>query len=96
MMTQEEMFLYDYMVETEIATAEELNLARNLVSGSWLEVLNSVLFVRTGYRSLEQLQDAEEEEEEEELDFTDWWDRLDDIEREEYSKLEAEYEEEGE
>jgi len=63
MMTQEEMYLYDYMVETEIATAEELNLARNLVSGSWLEVLNSVLFIRTGYRSLEQLQDAEEEEE---------------------------------
>lgn len=35
-------------------------------------------------------------EEEEELDFTDWWDRLDDIEREEYSRLETEYEEEGE
>jgi len=64
MMTMEEMHLYDYMVETGIATAEELNLARNLVSGSWLEVLNSVLYVRTGYRSLEQLQDAEDEEEE--------------------------------
>ena len=62
MMTQEEMFLYDYMVETEIATAEELNLARNLLSGSWLYVLNSILFVRTGYRSLEQYLDAEEEE----------------------------------
>lgn len=35
-------------------------------------------------------------EEEEELDFTDWWDRLDDIEQEEYSRLETEYEEEGE
>ena len=62
-MTNEEMFLYDYMVETEIATAEELNLARSLVSGSWLEVLNSVLYVRTGYRSFEQLQDAEEDDE---------------------------------
>lgn len=62
-MTPQEMFLYDYIVETEIATAEELNLARNLVSGSWLEVLNSVLYIRTGYRSLEQLQDAEEEDE---------------------------------
>lgn len=63
-MTQEEMFLYDYMVETEIATAEELNLARNLVDGSWLEVLNRVLYARTGYHSLDQLLDAEEEEEE--------------------------------
>lgn len=61
-MTKEEMYLYDYMVETEIATAKELNLARNLVDGSWLEVLNSVLYVRTGYRSLEQLQETEEEE----------------------------------
>ena len=59
MMTNEEMFLYDYMVETEIATPQELNLARNLVSGSWLEVLNSVLFIRTGYRSLEQLEEEE-------------------------------------
>ena len=62
MMTMEEMHLYDYLVETEIATAEELNLARNLLSGSWLYVLNSILFVRTGYRSLEQYLDAEEEE----------------------------------
>ena len=62
-MTQNEMFMYDYLVETEIATAEELNLARNLVSGSWLEVLNSVLFIRTGYRDLEQYMEALEEEE---------------------------------
>ena len=63
-MTQNEMFMYDYLVETEIATAEELNLARNLVSGSWTEVLNSVLFIRTGYRNLEQYMEALEEEDE--------------------------------
>ena len=62
MMTMEEMHLYDYLVEEGLATAEELNLARNLLSGSWLYVLNSILFVRTGYRSLEQYLDAEEEE----------------------------------
>jgi len=62
-MTQDEMIMYDYLVETEIATAEELNLARNLVSGSWLEVLNSVLFIRTGYRDLEQYMEALAEEE---------------------------------
>lgn len=59
MMTQEEMFLYDYMVEMKIATAQELNLARNLISGSWLDVLNSVLFVRTGYRNLDQMEEEE-------------------------------------
>lgn len=63
MMTNEEMYLYDYMVETEIATAEELNLARNLVSGSWLEVLNSVLYIRTGYRDLDQYIEALDEDE---------------------------------
>lgn len=59
MMTNEEMFLYDYMVEMEIATAQELNLARNLIGGSWLDVLNSVLFVRTGYRNLDQMEEEE-------------------------------------
>lgn len=63
-MTQNEMFMYDYLVETEIATAEELNFARNLVSGSWLEVLNSVLFIHTGYRDLEQYMEALAEEDE--------------------------------
>lgn len=65
MMTNEEMYLYDYMVEAGIATAEELNLARNLVSGSWLEVLNSVLYVRTGYHSLDQYLDEEFNDDEE-------------------------------
>ena len=61
-MTTDEMILYDQLVDMEIATADELNLARNLMSGSWLEVLNAVLFVRTGYRSLEQMIEAEDED----------------------------------
>lgn len=73
MMTQEEMHLYDFMVEEEIATAEELNLARNLVDGSWKHVLESVLYIRTGYHTLEQYLNEEIEEE----DFT-----LEDIEAE--------------
>ena len=56
------MHYYDYLVESGIATSEELNLARNLVAGSWTEVLNAVLFVRTGYRTLEQYFEAQEEE----------------------------------
>ena len=61
-MTTYEMHYYDYIVECGIATSEELNLARNLVAGSWTDVLNAVMFVRTGYRSLEQYLEAEEEE----------------------------------
>ena len=62
-MTTEEMIKYDEMVELGIATAEELNLARNLVSGSWDEILDSVCYVRTGYRTFEQFIEAEMEEE---------------------------------
>lgn len=60
-MTREEMSYYDQIVELEIATAEELNLARNLMAGTWEEVLNAVLYIRTGYRNLDQLM-AEEDE----------------------------------
>lgn len=61
MMTREEMWNYDYMVEYGIATAEELNLAFNLIGGPWSKVLESVLFIRKGYRTFEQMF-AEDEE----------------------------------
>lgn len=64
MMTTNECVIYDMMVELGVATAEELNLARNLVSGSWEEVLNAVCYVRTGYHTFEQYLAAEMEEEE--------------------------------
>ena len=62
-MTQEEMMKYDQMLEWEIATGEELNLARNLLSGSWNEVLDAVCYVRTGYRTWESYVEHEMEEE---------------------------------
>lgn len=52
-MTTNECIMYDRIVEMDIATADELNLARNLVDGSWEEVMNKVVFVRTGYSSLD-------------------------------------------
>lgn len=64
MMTTEEMITYDQIVEFGIATAEELNLARNLVSGSWTEVFNKVVYIRTGYHTFDQYYDAEILEEE--------------------------------
>ena len=60
MMTTEEMVMYDMMVELGVATSEELNLARNLVSGSWKEVPTQVLDIRTGYKSIEQMLEEEE------------------------------------
>jgi len=62
-MTQNEIFKYDQMVEYGIATPEELNLARNLVDGTWNEVLDRVTYIRTGYRTCGQYITAEMEEE---------------------------------
>ena len=62
-MTQEEMMKYDQMVEWGIATTKELNLARNLLSGSWNEVLDAVCYVRTGYKTWESFIENEMEEE---------------------------------
>lgn len=62
-MTTNECIKYDMMVEMGIATPEELNLARNLVSGSWNEVLDMVCDVRTGYKTFEQYLECEVEEE---------------------------------
>ena len=64
-MTTNEMIKYDQIVELEIATAEELNLARNLMDGSWDGELNAVCYVRTGYRTFEDYIEAEMEEPEE-------------------------------
>lgn len=61
-MTTAEMIKYDMMVEHGIATIEELNLARNLVNGSWDKVLNAVCYVRTGYHTFEQYLECKMEE----------------------------------
>lgn len=58
MMTKAEEHKYDFIVEHGIATPEELNLAFNLVDGNWTEVLARVLYIREGYRTLDQLAEA--------------------------------------
>lgn len=63
MMTTNECIKYDMIVEMGIATAEELNLAFNLMAKGWNEVLDDVVFVRTGYRTFEQYYYEEMEEE---------------------------------
>jgi hypothetical protein len=43
-----------------IATAEEINLAFNVANLGWTEVLNRIIYTRTGYRSIQQMIDEEE------------------------------------
>lgn len=53
MMSEEMNRMWDEMVELGIATDEELGLAVALC-GVTEQTLTSVLYIRTGYRSLEQ------------------------------------------
>lgn len=66
MMTEKEMITYDQMVEMGIATAEELNLAFNLIGGPWSIVFDKIVYIRTGYHSFEQYIQEEIEREEDE------------------------------
>lgn len=50
--------LWDKLVEYDIATVQELDLVTS-INGSNIDTLNDVLYVRTGYRSWEQMVDAE-------------------------------------
>lgn len=50
--------IWDYLVESEIATEEELDLI-TCINGYSVETLNDVIYARTGYRSLDQLIDGE-------------------------------------
>lgn len=50
--------IYDYIVELGIATEEEVNLV-TCINGYNEEVLNNIIYVRTGYRTIEQLIDDE-------------------------------------
>ena len=58
-MTDNMLFLWDNMTELGIATSEELGLACALC-GTTEETLKSVLYIRTGYRSIEQMWEEEE------------------------------------
>ena len=46
--------IWDYLVENQIATDEELKLV-TCINGYNEESLNAVLFARTGFRDIEQL-----------------------------------------
>ena len=61
MMTERENYIWETLVEYGIATEEELGLAVALC-GVTEQTLNSVLYIRTGYRSIEQMIEEDGEE----------------------------------
>lgn len=50
--------LWDYIVERDIATVEELKLVI-CINGYSEKTLNDILFARTSYRNIEQMKEAE-------------------------------------
>ena len=50
--------LWDYLIDNEIATEEELKLVTN-INGYSVNTLNDVLYSRTGYNYIEQLEEEE-------------------------------------
>jgi hypothetical protein len=48
-------YVWNKIIELEIATEEELNLVTS-INGYNIESLNDVIYVRTGYRDIEQLE----------------------------------------
>ncbi len=48
--------MWDWLVDTGIATDEEVRLVTN-INGLSMEVLNDILYARTGYISREQMEE---------------------------------------
>lgn len=57
-MTYEISDVWEYLVDSSIATEEELQLVTS-INGYNLDSLNSVLYARTGYHDIEQLKEEE-------------------------------------
>jgi len=55
--------IWNYIVDTGIATEEELKLV-TCINGYNEEALNNIIYARTGYRSMEQIEGEDEEDKE--------------------------------
>lgn len=62
MMTNREIRIYDNVVDLGIATKEEISLVRHIKDGTWEQVLNLIIFARTGYKTIDQYIDCELDE----------------------------------
>ena len=56
--------VYEYLIDNELFTQGELDLASNL-QGFNIDTMNDCIYARYGYRSLEQMLEEDEEDEEE-------------------------------
>ena len=54
--------LWDYLTDYEIATEDEIKLVTS-INGTNLDTFESILYSRTGYRSLDQIKEYEEDDE---------------------------------
>ena len=52
--------VWDLLIEYGIATQEELDLV-TCINGYNMDTMNDVIYARTGYRNIEQLEDEPEE-----------------------------------
>ena len=52
--------IWDYIIENGIATEEELQLVTD-INGYNGTALNDVIYARTGYRSMEQIEECEDD-----------------------------------
>ncbi len=57
----EERYIEQYLIDYSIATEEEIDLVTK-INGYNVETLNDILYVRTGYRSIDQITGEEEED----------------------------------
>lgn len=53
--------IWEYLIEQQIATEEELQLITD-INGYNEQALNDVLYARTGYRDIEQIKEEENDE----------------------------------
>jgi hypothetical protein len=58
-MTDREVKIFNFITGYGIATAEEIDLVKDIAGGSYEEVLNSILYCITGYRNIEQYCESE-------------------------------------
>jgi hypothetical protein len=61
-MSTDECVKYDEIIEWGIATANEINLVRCICNGSWNSILDSIVYVRTGFQTWESYKENEMEE----------------------------------
>ena len=52
--------LYDYLMDCEVATENEISLVCS-INGTNLDSLESILYSRTGYHDLEQIREMDED-----------------------------------